>query len=406
MGSSTLSSPSRAKGRKPFALVILILGSLMFLSGCQSTPKSWSPLKVLRSHFDMPPPLVSCEALHEDIFYLLDFFPRIYAGWRFSIPMSKPFLIEAKLGQIPCPLAPEALAERLNLIFKEHFWDHHLEANLKPSERVSRAAAPLREESLSVNRYFQSYWLNQKEKIFVLANIPLRESSNLLTALKEPEIEENLSRAQQVYLDLRGNSGGQVRAALLLARTLAAPDEALKILKETEVTSREAVYALINRINYQNIFLPSPREPLALYKYAALLEKDHPIEEPIFSKALDVVPVISANVPLVVLINSTCASACEYLLYLLKQRTCVFTVGEPTAGAFHYSGLGLLQLENSKVMLWIPTVRTELPEGQYIEGRGFTPDHFMPLKRDTPLGDLKKAISKAAKGPISRCKTP
>ncbi len=91
---------------------------------------------------------------------------------------------------------------------------------------------------------------------------------------------------------------------------------------------------------------------------------------------------------LVLLVNRTCASACEFESYGFSQVPGMVVVGQyPTGGIFAEVSRGQMKLPEGLEMQ-IPTGRTILPDGSiFLEGVGVVPTVQVPITRDTVLTD-------------------
>ncbi len=91
---------------------------------------------------------------------------------------------------------------------------------------------------------------------------------------------------------------------------------------------------------------------------------------------------------LVLLVNRTCASACEFESYGFSQVPGMVVVGQyPTGGIFAEVSRGQIKLP-AGLEMQIPTGRTRLPDGSiFLEGVGVVPNVRVPVNADTVLTD-------------------
>lgn len=101
------------------------------------------------------------------------------------------------------------------------------------------------------------------------------------------------------------------------------------------------------------------------------------------------------NLPLVVLVDRDCASACDHFVSAVKHHKLGPVVGTRTAGVVSGAGRPLLLDDNS--ILSLPDRHHRGPDRAVVNGIGVAPDHYVPLTaKDLSTGKdpgLAKALS-------------
>ncbi|MBG0831808.1 peptidase [Planomonospora sp. ID67723] len=99
------------------------------------------------------------------------------------------------------------------------------------------------------------------------------------------------------------------------------------------------------------------------------------------------------NLPLVVLINSDCPSACEHFSSAVKDLRLGRLVGTRTAGAIPGPAQSYLLANNT--LLRFPTTRHLGPNREVIDRIGVPPDHHVPLTPEDAAAGRDPALAKA-----------
>lgn len=98
------------------------------------------------------------------------------------------------------------------------------------------------------------------------------------------------------------------------------------------------------------------------------------------------------NKPIRILIDGTCASACEGGYPRFLSHPHVRTYGTNTMGTYHYGDNKPLVLPKSNVVVSIPTSYRAFPDGRFIEKIGYSPDVLVPTGDDALEVALKDLV--------------
>lgn len=105
----------------------------------------------------------------------------------------------------------------------------------------------------------------------------------------------------------------------------------------------------------------------------------------------DTVPLL--NVPLVVLTDRNCASACDAFSSVVKDLHLGTVIGTRTAGVVSGPAGGFLLSDNS--MLVLPAVHEKAANGEVINGVGVAPDIYLPTTAQDVSNGRDPALAKA-----------
>jgi carboxyl-terminal processing protease len=167
--------------------------------------------------------------------------------------------------------------------------------------------------------------------------------------------------ARFLVVDLRGNRGGQPGLAMHLVQRLIAT----RVIAGHHRYLRSPVLA--EKVPVIRSLAADPADP----RWTVWVPD--PVEP-----AAD-----ALRVPVAVLVDEVCASACEIAAKALRAAPTATLYGEATAGS---SGLPVdVPLPRSRLLVSLPTWQTRTADGTLIEGNGVAPHVRVPLT----LGDLQ-----------------
>jgi hypothetical protein len=225
------------------------------------------------------------------------------------------------------------------------------------------------------------------------------------------DLKELLPKSDALVVDLRKNGGGSVDVPLQIAALLwgesfrehAFIPYTPNPYKSSLILHNKVVYAL-----QANLFLNSDSSfgkmlarrgatPQNLSRapasdetdYAAstsedlnLYNDDEPkIEERGFAR------------PIYVLVDKYCASACERFLEVMEYHPYVKSVGQQTAGAVQFGGIGLLTLEKSRINVTLASSYMTYLDKRQVERHGYAP----MIKVEDKTDSLQIALSEILK---------
>lgn len=195
-------------------------------------------------------------------------------------------------------------------------------------------------------------------------------------------------------LDLRGNGGGDDSRGYQLAEMLigskVTPDWDTTIKRQTP----ETLTLFRNMFVYSKMTMLAKGQTPEAYLDERIKETDAKIELAANGKLpaeerIDYKPVKpmalnehSYRGPIFLLVDASCASSCESSMNTIKLHPHARTVGENTAGYFHFGDVGKLVLPKSKIVLMVPTKSNMYASGKIYDKVGFPPDIRVPQGED------------------------
>lgn len=268
--------------------------------------------------------------------------------------------------------------------------DGHLAVSADEPARTERSPASL-DATCKTNKESHFEELNLQGKKTLVATIPsflISDQANQKNLVDT--FSEKLSKSDSLILDLRGNRGGYENIPLqLAARLWGEPyreENTIQYypmpIKLTNYLKNKLVYTLWsnNETEFENRKIPTQEEDFLAYTQEDLnLYLDDPphLQENGFPK------------PIYILVDGYCASACERMLEATEMHPNVKVIGEKTAGAVQFGGVGTLALPESHLIVSIPTGRIEYTDNRKVEKIGYTPSILVGKEEDA----LTKAVS-------------
>lgn len=203
-----------------------------------------------------------------------------------------------------------------------------------------------------------------------------------------------IKTSDALIVDLRGNGGGDDSRGYQLAGMLIGskvmPDWDTTITRQTP----ETLTLFRNMFVYSKIATRAQGQTPEPYLDERVKEVDAKIKLAVGGKLpaedrRDYKPVRPTTLnersyrgPIFILVDASCASSCESSMNALKSHPNARTVGENTAGYFHFGDVGKLLLPKSKIIMALPTKYDMYANGQMYDKVGFPPDIKVPNGKD------------------------
>ncbi len=185
-----------------------------------------------------------------------------------------------------------------------------------------------------------------------------------------------------IIVDIRGNHGGNERWPINWIRGLTG-ERAESVFIFSELTSKTTMAARANVFAYLYDRTPST----TIYKDDA--ERHANIAESFESGERQpswvgpyypLVPLIANDTTVILVTNSSVASAGEGLIMRLSQAENVVVVGENSMGCLTFGNGGAHQLPHSKLMVWLPINFGLYLDKEFREEEGLKPDLWVPAE--------------------------
>lgn len=208
---------------------------------------------------------------------------------------------------------------------------------------------------------------------------------------------KKLKKYQNIIIDLRGNSGGDSRRGLDLARFLLNPTiehnkkeivrkntpEAWTIFRNGIL--RKKIWKDANNLstNHLDEYLKEIDENRKKSLTSNKIFLNRRFKSPSLEK-------INFEGNIYVLTDKECGSSCEHTIEALKFHPMTKVVGQNTSGAVHYGQIGIIRLPSSGVYIQLATQYFKLFEEGYFDKIGYTPDIIVPAGKDALPFILKK----------------
>jgi C-terminal processing protease CtpA/Prc len=307
-------------------------------------------------------------------------------------------------------MSPEELKDKID----EILWtipDNHMEAHLNykcsPLRQSNRRNGDAGANAINSNSKVWQVRMDRRDDLSILY-VSIRHFSPPGKAVWHgflPEIKKKLSSSQLLVLDLRGNTGGDDRMGLKLAKICFGNKlntaYARTIRSQTpETFALTANYFRRLQLSYE---LSGKKAPNNLNKkYEHFLQKMHRSEnahqvdekvEAEVTKNYEFNATKGYDKPIYILMDGATASASESIIDTFEFQPNTKKVGRNTCGANHYGDCGELLLPNSKVEVAIPTAHRDYKDKRFIERIGIKPDLQVAKGQDAysvAIEDYKK----------------
>lgn len=319
-----------------------------------------------------------------------------YSGKQFLPAGEYPKLVE-NIKSIPGPLSAEAFCEKMDQ-FMDAVSDNHLAAKFNDKTCFKNPAA--RKAAVGANFYSASSEIPWQTKLvkkgqiraLLISITSFRSSTSPVWNGFLESVKENLSSAQMIVLDIRGNGGGDDSKGLELATLLAGAELKKPYAKQWRNTSPEAHQIFANAFEYfirqdqEDGKEPAPylvalRQEYIGLRDQALSQQSSDLHTP-QTTGSDFDLKKSVGKPIYILIDAGCASSCESTTDFFEYNPLVKTVGENTAGFVHFGNNGAVILKNSGIRLQIATNYNSYLDGRFIEKTGIRPKIVVPAGED------------------------
>ncbi|WP_374001589.1 S41 family peptidase [Bdellovibrio bacteriovorus] len=363
---------------------------------------------------DSPRETLTALDLQHDIEILMFAMDSAYAG-KIAYP-AEYAAMKDKIEKLPKlhskGLSQKLLRKELSEIL-DTFPDGHLSVDTPENSYIIAptrylASIPDRDNCKAVIE-FQS---DKKDRQTLMVTIPtFLADKNTLEYLES--FYEKIGDAKKVIFDLRGNSGGFISIPHKLAARLWGEEYRENNYIQYFPSPKKSTYSLNGAASYQlqtNVtIISNPRKLAELrknnrniftkiwnyneYAEGSLQKKwydasdyvDH-VEQEIntYEDEPSSLEEKGFNHPIIVIVDKTCASACEHFLESLELHPHVTVMGERTAGMVQFGSIGLVQLPKSH--LTIPIARTyfEYKDKRRVERIGYPP-HILISPNEDPL---------------------
>lgn len=282
---------------------------------------------------------------------------------------------------------PKTLCDRLDQVFAE-VRDAHLMASLEAKRCGRKLPRGGVGQNLSRDKWSLQTVTRDGHQVSVLAvpsfwpKFDERWNGFLQTVRR-------LRAAEKPFvIDLRGNGGGDDSMGFEMARVLLGmPDHVnlpTPVKSRTFLQSAEAFALQSNVWAFRILQLKSKGERVPEYlvqRRDEILDWVKRAEHGEFPETyIERIPQeevdrkVAFQQPVYVLVDRSCASACETTLQVLEYIPSRILVGENTMGAVEYGDLGRVVLPNSKINVTVATMKVEFRDGRHPEKVGYAPD--------------------------------
>ena len=274
---------------------------------------------------------------------------------------------------------------RLGLLSNQNNSNIHIEAKFVNNEKIRVEEVVFLKENSYTKGKKSPYNTKEVSGITVIEHKTANSNPTNIKALEKFSREANKFKDEKFFIiDLRGNTGGNSWYALEWVKnyTGATPkSEFIQVSLNTRTT-----YKLLKN-GFKKFYELDNPESNSIYKEILKVDKSGWSEVEYNSPHM-----IENNNLIVVLIDSHVASAGECFVSYLRQVENVIFLGVNTTGLVNTGNMGLCQLPNSKINVYLPK-DLEL-EANFVlrEGKGFNPDFWVksPEALDKAISFLKR----------------
>lgn len=375
---------------------VLCFFTFFFLLGCSSSPKrDFRFIEIPTSINEDPKKNLSSVEVKADLEQLDYALQRAYSGRRF-LPANEFQKLRGELEQIKNSDVAIEFCRKLASAF-DRVSDNHLRAKFK-DRNCFMGKVPVGSVGRNYHKNKSTPWnvhlmtrVGHRALLISITSFP--QSTDPVWKGFIPQVQQLLSQAELVIIDLRGNGGGDDTIGQELADLLAGLP--LKTPFASQWTSRtpESSQIFVNSFEYwirQDRAQGKPVEHLQklVEEYSAIrddaasgkipLEKWNLPEE----RRLSYDPLKSVNKPIYLLMDKDCASSCESTIDFFEFNPYAKKVGENTAGFVHFGNNGRVFLQNSGISVQMAMSYNAYFDGRFIEKKGLTPNILVPEGRN------------------------
>jgi hypothetical protein len=222
---------------------------------------------------------------------------------------------------------------------------------------------------------------NKTVSVISITGFPKHEHESWNGFLKA--VEESKNESHAIILDLRGNGGGDDKMGFEMAKILYGRAPPSSVAYQVKRQTAETMALLYNNYQTKILRLKSngqnapdylvKRRGEAFKKFEQAQKGALPSEEKVFSDKEESVVGEAYNMPILVLIDSNCASSCESTLEFFETHPQVITMGTNSGGFVHFGNMGILNLPSSKIQIQMATDFWVFTDGRFIENIGYAP---------------------------------
>lgn len=321
-----------------------------------------------------------------------------YSGRRF-LPEGQHLRIIKSLQEIQGPMTAAQLCLKIDTVL-DSVADNHLGAKFNNKKCFSPATP--RKASVGKNFYSKTGNIPWKVKLSKKKGITaLLISIVSFPSHKDPiwkgfleSVKKNLSKAQFVVLDMRGNGGGDDSFGYQLSDLLAG--KKLKSPYGPQWTSQtpESSQLFVNAFEdwMRQEEKDGKQRPPHLIELKQKYEekRDKAINRDLLEwkkerfnqdeGEFEVEKSIKKSI--YILVDAGCASSCESTIDFFEYNTFAKTVGENTAGYIHYGNNGKVFLKNSGIAIQMAISFNKYVDDRMLEKVGITPKIKVPPGKD------------------------
>ncbi len=240
--------------------------------------------------------------------------------------------------------------------------------------------------------------MNMKGKSVLLITIArFPSSSSSVWSGFLDSVKKELSNVEAVFLDMRGNGGGDDTMGYRLAKILTGG--------KSITTPYGHQYKVVTRAGLKtrwNYFILDKHEAKTKREkdyFQSFIDSD---TRKYWGSSKDTVihgyrsPKVNHHKlikPVYIIQDADCASSCESTIDFFEYLSPIVKVGESTAGFIHFGNMGFILLPNSLLQVNIASTYQGYLDGRFIEAVGIKPDVMVEKGKDAFEAALEHFIS-------------
>ena len=200
------------------------------------------------------------------------------------------------------------------------------------------------------------------------------------------KVKKWLPRSEAIFLDMRGNGGGDDGMGYELAKILTGEDSIPNGYGvQYKVTSDIGLLTRWNYFKRLTEVVENEKQKAFFKEYVATdKEKYWQRGRNIVSSEDELAPIrlVKAKKPIYILQDTNCASSCESTIDFFEYVKPMKRVGENTGGFIHFGNLGFFILPYSRMRVEIASTYNEYRDGRFVEVSGISPHIKVPVGGD------------------------
>lgn len=370
------------------AIKSAIYGLVVLLCGCVSNPKrDYRFIEIPETINKNPQRILSPQEVRYDISQTLYALDTAYSGKKFLPDGENPSLIN-KISKVSGPLTVAEMCQKIDS-FMDAVSDNHLGA--KFNDKFCFPNTKNHEGQVGKNFYstkndipWKVQISRQKRKTALLISITgFPKSTSPVWGGFIDAVRAQMSKADFIILDMRGNGGGDDTKGFELSTLLAGEKLKTPYGKQWNNPNPEAYQLFVNTFEYwarlrrdegkevPAYILDLKKEFIAKRNMALKGTPPEATDDDGGGKDFDLNK--SVRKPIYILIDAGCASSCESTTDFFEFNSLAKTVGENTAGYVHFGNNGNVFLKNSGINLQMAISYNTYFDGRFIEKTGITP---------------------------------